>query len=99
VRGTGDTVACVAPRLRIVAFGSAAALVIAGAACGVLVAGVAGEVLTIGLTSAGFAGGLLLVFLEIGLGEDRDRARQRSQGNGRVHMRSSRWLRGRLRRS
>lgn len=64
------------PRLRIAAFGSAAALVLAGAACAVLVGGVTGEVLTIVLMSAGLAGALLLVFLEIGLGEERDRARE-----------------------
>jgi hypothetical protein len=61
--------------LRIVAFGSAAALVVAGGLCAGLVEGVTGEVLTIVLMSAGLAGGLLLVFLEIGLGEERDLAR------------------------
>ncbi|HZL48061.1 MAG TPA: hypothetical protein VFC30_03495 [Solirubrobacteraceae bacterium] len=63
------------PRLRILVFGSAAALVIAGGACAALVGGVAGEVLTIVLMSAGLAGGLLLVFLEVGLGEERELAR------------------------
>jgi hypothetical protein len=62
-------------RLRIVAFGSAAALVVAGGACAALVNGVTGEVLTIVLISGGLAGGLLLVFLEIGLSEERDLAR------------------------
>jgi len=61
--------------LRILVFGSAAALVIAGGACAALVGGVAGEVLTIVLMSAGLAGGLLLVFLEVGLGEERELAR------------------------
>jgi len=65
----------VVPRLRILVFGSAAALVIAGGACAALVGGVAGEVLTIVLMSAGLAGGLLLVFLEVGLGEERELAR------------------------
>ena len=63
------------PRLRLLAFGSAAALVIAGAACAALVAGVAGEVLTIVLISGGLAGALLLLFLEVGLSEERDLAR------------------------
>jgi hypothetical protein len=62
------------PRARVLAFGSAAALVVAGAACAVLVAGVAGEVLTIVLISAGLGGALLLVFFEVGLGEERDLA-------------------------
>jgi hypothetical protein len=67
------------PRSRIVAFGSAAALVLAGATCAVLVGGVTGEVLTIVLISAGLAGALLLVFVEIGLGEERDLAREEEQ--------------------
>jgi hypothetical protein len=65
----------VSARLRIIAFGSAAALVIAGGACAALVAGVAGEVLTIVLISGGLAGALLLVFLEVGLSEERQLAR------------------------
>lgn len=72
-----------ASRPRIVAFGSAAALVIAGAACAVLVGGLTGEILTIVLISVGLAGALLLGFLEAGLSEQRDReieeARRRSQ--------------------
>jgi hypothetical protein len=83
--------------LRIVAFGSAAALVVAGAACASLVEGVTGEVLTIGLMSAGFAGGLLLLFLEIGLGEERDRAqeeqRRRRLAQHPMHARAHRGLR------
>jgi hypothetical protein len=61
--------------LRIAAFGSAAALVIAGLVCSILVAGVTGEVLAVVLMSVGFAGGVLLLFLEVGLGEERDLAR------------------------
>lgn len=69
------TVEGMGPRLRIVAFGSMAVLVLAGAACAALVEGVTGEVLTIVLMSLGLGGGLLLTFLEIGLGEERDLAR------------------------
>jgi hypothetical protein len=65
----------VAPRSRILAYGSLAALMLAGAACAALVSGVTGEVLTIVLISVGLGGALLLVFLEIGLGEERDLAR------------------------
>lgn len=61
---------------RILAYGSAAALVVAGALCAVLVGGVAGEVLTIVLMAAGFSGAVLLAFLEVGLSEDRERARE-----------------------
>jgi hypothetical protein len=66
----------VTPRWRILAFGSAAALVIAGVLCAVLVAGVTGELLTIVLISLGLGGALLLVFLEIGLGEEQERAHE-----------------------
>jgi hypothetical protein len=65
----------VAPRSRILAFGSAAALVLAGGVCAVLVGGLTGQVLTIVLLSAGLGGAVLLVFLEVGLSEDRERAR------------------------
>jgi hypothetical protein len=71
-----STVEPVDTRSRIIAFGSAAALVAAGGVCAAAVPGVTGEILTIVLMSAGFAGALLLVFLEIGLGEERDLARE-----------------------
>jgi hypothetical protein len=60
-------------------FGLAGALVIAGGACAALVGGIAGEVLTIVLISAGLVGGLLLVFLDIGLAEEHDLAREDAQ--------------------
>lgn len=88
--------------MRILVFGSAAALVIAGGACAALVGGVAGEVLTIVLMSAGLAGGLLLVFLEVGLGEERELARDEERRRKRdskaldAHQRP--WLRPRPRR-
>jgi uncharacterized membrane protein len=64
-----------APRSRILAFGSAFALTVVGIACGLLVGGLTGQVLTIVLVSIGLGGAVLLVFLEVGLSEDRDRAR------------------------
>jgi hypothetical protein len=60
-------------------FGLASAFVIAGGACAALVGGITGEVLTIVLISAGLVGGLLLVFLDIGLGEEHDLAREDAQ--------------------
>jgi hypothetical protein len=82
-------------RLRILAFGSAGALVLAGIACAVFVGGTAGEVLTIVLMSAGLAGALLLVFLEIGLGEERDLAREESRRRRRALAASRRSRLGR----
>jgi hypothetical protein len=67
-----------------VAFGSAAALAVAGGLCLVLVSGVTGEVLGVVLISAGCAGAVLLVFLEIGLGEERDLAREQVRRRRRL---------------
>jgi hypothetical protein len=71
------------PGVRILAFGSAAASAIAGLACAFLVTGVTGEVLAVVLLSAGFAGGVLLLFLEVGLGEERDLERDQRRRRGR----------------
>jgi hypothetical protein len=88
--------------VRIVAFGSAAALVLAGGACAALVEGVTGELLTIVLMSAGLGGGLLLVFLEIGLSEERDIARDEERRRRReqraIDARRRPWLLRRPRR-
>jgi hypothetical protein len=65
----------VASRSRFLAFGSAAGLVVAGVLCAVFVGGLAGEVLALALVSAGLGGAVLLVFFEVGLSEDRARAR------------------------
>jgi hypothetical protein len=81
-----------APRSRIVAFGSAAALVLAGALCALFVPGLTGELLTIGLMASGLAGALLLVFLEIGLSEERAVAREQAQRRRR-ELRAIRSLR------
>jgi hypothetical protein len=88
-------------RARILSFGAAAALVIAGGACAALVSGVTGEVLTIVLIAAGLGGGLLLIFLEIGLDEERElareaerkRTRRRSALKSKVPSLRARWPR------
>jgi hypothetical protein len=72
-----------ASRTRVVAYGSAALVFLAGVACAVLVDGLTGEVLTIVLMSVGLAGALLFVFLDIGLGEERDLARERERSGRR----------------
>jgi hypothetical protein len=87
------------PRLRILAFGSALALVIAGGVCAALVSGVSGQILTIALVSIGLGGAVLLVFLEVGLSEDRDRLQEerrrrlRDQGGGGRRPQRPRWPR------
>ena len=69
-------------RTRLLAFGSAGAFVIAGAICAAVVPGLIGQLLTTVLMSLGFAGAVLLVFLEVGLSEDRQRAREDRQRGG-----------------
>ena len=60
------------PRGRSFAFGSAALLVLAGVLCALFVGGLTGEVLTIALVGLGLTAAVLLVFLEVGLEEERD---------------------------
>jgi hypothetical protein len=49
-------------------------MAIAGVLCGLLVSGETGQLLAIALLSIGLGGIVLLVFLEVGLSEDRERA-------------------------
>ena len=63
-------------RSRIVGFGSAALLILAGAVCAALVGGEFGEILALVLISLGCVDAISLVFLEVGLSEDRERARE-----------------------
>jgi hypothetical protein len=60
---------------RIVAYGLAAALIVAGAVCAALVGGETGEALALILIGLGFVGIIGLAFLEVGLSEDRERER------------------------
>jgi hypothetical protein len=66
----------VAPRPRVLGFGSAAALVVAGSICAALVGGLTGEVLAIALITVGIGAAVLLLFLEVGLSEERELARE-----------------------
>jgi hypothetical protein len=59
---------------RIVAYGTGGAIALAGVLCGVFVSGEAGQLLAIVLLSIGLGGIVLLVFFEVGLSEDRERA-------------------------
>jgi hypothetical protein len=68
----------------LLAFGSALALAVAGGVCAVLVEGLTGQVLTIVLVSAGLGGVVLLLFLEVGLSEDRDRASEEQRRRERA---------------
>jgi hypothetical protein len=88
----------VTPRARVLGFGSAAALVVAGAISATLIGGSTGDALAIALITLGLGAALLLIFLEVGLSEERDlareekRRRQRSTGRQRG-LRPRRWPR------
>ena len=67
-------------RSRVAAYGSAGALVVGGAVCGAVIADGVGQVLAFTLTGLGLVTLISLVFLEIGLSEDRERAFARMSG-------------------
>ena len=79
-----------ASRPRALAFGSAAALVVAGSICAALVGGLTGEVLAIALITLGLGAVVLLIFLEVGLSEERDLAREEKRRRGRAADREPR---------
>ncbi len=77
----------VSSRARVWAFGSAGVLVLAGGMCAALVHGLIGQLLTIVLLSVGLGGAVLLLFLEVGLSEDRDRAQDEERRRKRSSQR------------
>ena len=90
-------------RERIVAYGLALLLMMAGAVCVATVGGETGEVLALVLIGLGFVGITGLVFLEVGLSEDRERerasrARQRRAGRLKRPLRRLDRMRGERRR-
>jgi hypothetical protein len=66
-------------RSRIIGFGSAAVLVVAGVVGAIVVNGTPGQVLAIVLIALGLVLATALVFLEVGLSEDRERAREEAR--------------------
>jgi hypothetical protein len=80
----------VAPRLRVLTFGSAAALVVAGSICAAVVSGLTGEVLAIALITLGLGAAVLLTFLEVGLSEERELAREEKRRRQRATDRKRR---------
>ncbi len=77
-------------RSRIAAFGSAGALVIAGVVCALVIGGDAGPIAALILIGLGLVLATSLVFLEVGLSEDRDRARERKPHPRRLARRPPR---------
>jgi hypothetical protein len=76
-------------RSRILWFGSAGLVVLAGGLCAALVHGLIGQLLTFVLISVGLGGAVLLLFLEVGLSEDRDRARDEQSRRARPGPRTT----------
>jgi fatty acid desaturase len=88
--------ASVAPRTRALAFGSAAVLVVAGGVSAAAIGGLTGQVLAMALITVGLGGALLLLFLEVGLSEDRERAREEERRRRRAARRVEKRRRLRL---
>ena len=77
-------------RSRVVAFGSAIAVAVMGGICGAVVPGLAGQLLALVLISLGLGAVVLLVFYEVGLSEDKERAaeqerRELANARAKVH--------------
>jgi hypothetical protein len=71
---------------------------VAGAICAVLISGPTGQVLKIALILAGLGAAVLLLFLEVGLSEDRERARDVERRGKRAEQRVDPQPRPRVRR-
>jgi hypothetical protein len=67
-------------RARTLRYGVSIALILAGVACGALISGSAGGTAATVLVGIGLVGVVSLLFYEVGLTEDRDRARQQGKG-------------------
>jgi hypothetical protein len=85
--------------VRIGAFGSTVLLVIAGAVCAAAFGGGTGQFVGFMLIGVGLVIATGLVFLEVGLSEDRERARERQTAIGERTMRPGRPKTPRLERS
>ena len=63
-------------RMRVLSFGGAIAAMVVGAIAGAIVGGITGEAIAIAFVSVGAIGVVSLIFLEVGLSEDRERERE-----------------------
>jgi hypothetical protein len=84
---------------RVVSFGSAALAIIAGIVSAAVVGGGTGQILALVLIGIGLVVATSLVFLEVGLSEDRDRARESKATPGKRPAMPTRGERPRLQRS
>jgi hypothetical protein len=72
----------VSPRTRTLRYGAAIAVALVGVACGATIPGTAGGTAATVLVGIGLVGIVSLIFYEVGLTEDRDRASE--AGHSRV---------------
>jgi hypothetical protein len=66
-------------RNRVLSFGGSALVIVLGGVIALVVNGITGEAIALALVSLGSIAIVSLVFLEVGLSEDRDRERERSR--------------------
>ena len=78
-----------APRTRVRAYGSVVVVMVVGVLFRVLLGGFTGEIIALTLLSLGAGAILLLVFLEVGLSEDRERAEEEDKRRRRAALRHS----------
>jgi UPF0716 family protein affecting phage T7 exclusion len=81
-----------------VAFGSAAAVAVIGGICVALIPGLVGQLLALVLISVGLGAVVLLVFYEVGLSEDKERAAEQERRAERASSSTEAHPRPRLRR-
>jgi hypothetical protein len=73
----------VTARNRLLWFGGSGLVIVLGVVAGGLIGGVTGEAIMIALVSVGGIAIVSLVFFEVGLSEDRERARDAAQARER----------------
>jgi hypothetical protein len=78
-------------------FGSAAAVAVIGGICAAVFPGLTGQLLALVLISVGLGAVVLLVFYEVGLSEDKERAAEQARSEERSGTKSEAHPRARLR--
>lgn len=66
-------------RSRVISYGSGGLLVAVGLAAGLVIGGTVGQIVAIALIGLGLILATALVFYEVGLSEDRERAREEAE--------------------
>lgn len=71
-------------RSRILSFGSAGAVAVIGGVCAAVFPGLTGQLLALVLISLGLGAIVLLLFYEVGLSEDKERAAEQARAKERA---------------